>query len=131
MKLHSTRSRYLVTALFYGMSTFFLTVLPAMNADAAVGGEPGPTPKVTICHIPPGNPGNAHFITIAEAAVPAHQAHGDPDPGDPCPEVVEGEPPDEVPPADFTVCDTRTGETGRLVEVAITGQPSSRRTGCN
>jgi hypothetical protein len=34
--------------------------------------------KVLICHIPPGNPGNAHDICIAEAAVPAHEAeHGD------------------------------------------------------
>lgn len=33
--------------------------------------------KITICHIPPGNPANAHTITIAQAAWPAHQAHGD------------------------------------------------------
>ncbi len=32
---------------------------------------------VTICHIPPGNPGNAHTICIGESAVPAHLAHGD------------------------------------------------------
>ena len=33
--------------------------------------------KVTICHIPPGNPGNAHTITIGEPAVRAHLRHGD------------------------------------------------------
>ncbi len=33
--------------------------------------------KITICHIPPGNPANSHTITIAESAWPAHQAHGD------------------------------------------------------
>jgi len=33
--------------------------------------------KVTICHIPPGNPGNAHTITIGAPAVSAHEAHGD------------------------------------------------------
>jgi len=33
--------------------------------------------KVTICHIPPGNPGNAHSITVSVNAVPAHLAHGD------------------------------------------------------
>jgi hypothetical protein len=33
--------------------------------------------KVAICHIPPGNPGNAHTICIAPSAVPAHLAHGD------------------------------------------------------
>jgi len=31
----------------------------------------------TICHIPPGNPGNAHLITIGKPAVRAHEAHGD------------------------------------------------------
>jgi len=30
-----------------------------------------------ICHIPPGNPGNAHTITIGSPAVNAHLAHGD------------------------------------------------------
>lgn len=32
---------------------------------------------ITICHIPPGNPANAHTITISINAWPAHQAHGD------------------------------------------------------
>ena len=35
--------------------------------------------KVTICHIPPGNPGNAHTIVVGAPAVPAHmELHGDP-----------------------------------------------------
>ena len=33
--------------------------------------------KVTICHLPPGNPTNVQTITVGEAAVPAHLAHGD------------------------------------------------------
>jgi len=33
--------------------------------------------KVTICHIPPGNPANAHEITVDAHAIPAHLAHGD------------------------------------------------------
>jgi hypothetical protein len=33
--------------------------------------------KVTICHIPSGNPANAHEITIGESAVAAHIIHGD------------------------------------------------------
>ena len=33
--------------------------------------------KVTICHIPPGNPANLHEIVVGAAAVPAHLAHGD------------------------------------------------------
>ena len=38
----------------------------------------GPPAKVTICHIPPGNPANAHTITISEKALDAHLTnHGD------------------------------------------------------
>jgi hypothetical protein len=33
--------------------------------------------KVLICHIPPGNPGNAHTIFVSSNAVPAHLRHGD------------------------------------------------------
>ena len=33
--------------------------------------------KVTICHIPQGNPDNSHTITVGESAVLAHVAHGD------------------------------------------------------
>jgi hypothetical protein len=33
--------------------------------------------KVTICHFPPGNPDNAHTITIGKPALKAHLAHGD------------------------------------------------------
>jgi len=42
--------------------------------DAAVVHMSGTT---TICHVPPGNPGNAHLITIGKPAVRAHEAHGD------------------------------------------------------
>jgi hypothetical protein len=33
--------------------------------------------KVDVCHIPPGNPDNAHTINVSVNAVPAHLAHGD------------------------------------------------------
>lgn len=33
--------------------------------------------KVLLCHVPPGNPENPITIEVAEAAVPAHLAHGD------------------------------------------------------
>jgi hypothetical protein len=32
--------------------------------------------KVEICHVPPGNPGNAHTICVDESAVADHLAHG-------------------------------------------------------
>ena len=52
---------------------------------AAMGGlmispstaNPDSPGKVTIFHIPPGNPENAHTITVGIAALPAHLAHGD------------------------------------------------------
>lgn len=35
-------------------------------------------PKVTICHLPPGNPGNVQLITVGAPAVPHHVLqHGD------------------------------------------------------
>ncbi|MBN1450521.1 MAG: hypothetical protein JW963_05845 [Anaerolineales bacterium] len=33
--------------------------------------------KATICHVPPGNPDNAHSISISASAIPAHMGHGD------------------------------------------------------
>lgn len=33
--------------------------------------------KITLCHVPPGNPDRAHNITVGEPAVDAHLAHGD------------------------------------------------------
>jgi hypothetical protein len=44
---------------------------PAVNAGSD-------NEKVTICHIPPGNPDNRHEITVSIFAVPAHvMLHGD------------------------------------------------------
>lgn len=40
------------------------------------GGSTGET-QMTICHIPPGNPGKKVTITIGSSAWPAHQGHGD------------------------------------------------------
>ncbi len=33
--------------------------------------------KITICHIPPGNPENAHTIRVSINALEAHLNHGD------------------------------------------------------
>lgn len=33
--------------------------------------------RITICHIPPGNPGNCHEITISMNALQAHLGHDD------------------------------------------------------
>ena len=51
-----------------------LVGLVAIQPGAAGAGQD----KVTICHIPPGNPENAHTIVVGAPAVPAHLAnHGD------------------------------------------------------
>ena len=58
-----------------------IVVLAAFGAVMSFADSQG---KVDICHIPPGNPANAHVINVSVNAVPAHLAHGDPLPGEPC-----------------------------------------------
>src|SRR5215203_325676 len=48
----------------------------SQGGDEAEGGG-GQDNKVTLCHMPPGNPENAHVITVGAPAVKAHVAHGD------------------------------------------------------
>ena len=54
-------------------STFLMAAGVLLFGSAAMAGAP----KVKVCHIPPGNPGNAHSISVSPSAVPAHLAHGD------------------------------------------------------
>jgi len=62
------------------------TVFAAVLALVGLASEPAfaRPPKVTICHKPPGNPGNARTIRVGVFAWPAHRRHGD-DLGE-CPE---------------------------------------------
>lgn len=58
-----------------------VTVSP-VKPDHAASSKPAKEshavqPKVMICHIPRGNPANAHTIVVATAAVKAHLPHGD------------------------------------------------------
>ena len=39
--------------------------------------DPNKPNKVIICHVPPGNPENAHTKSISESAIESHRAHGD------------------------------------------------------
>lgn len=50
---------------------------PAAEGEDASQGNPGGMGKITICHIPPGNPANAHTITVGLPALKAHTKHGD------------------------------------------------------
>src|SRR5436190_19935930 len=54
-----------------------LVALVPAAGDARQCPLPPPPKMVTLCHIPPGNPGREHTITVAEPAVRAHLAHGD------------------------------------------------------
>ena len=38
---------------------------------------PDSVKKTTICHIPPGNPANAHTLCVGTPSVSAHERHGD------------------------------------------------------
>ncbi|MFL6233528.1 MAG: hypothetical protein ACJ76N_10380 [Thermoanaerobaculia bacterium] len=51
-----------------------LAVLAVFGVAVVSADSPG---KVDICHIPPGNPDNAHTINVSVRAIPAHLAHGD------------------------------------------------------
>jgi hypothetical protein len=46
------------------------------DADNEHGGD-GIPGDVTLCHVPPGNPGNQHTINVGASAVDAHLSHGD------------------------------------------------------
>jgi len=54
-----------------------VVALTGMVMTTPTSVQDDPDGKVTICHIPPGNPENAHEITVSVSAVPAHLAHGD------------------------------------------------------
>ena len=68
MKLSALIIRICLAAGFVFAAYYF----SASSAKAANGNE-----KVTICHVPPGNPGNCHEITVSINALQAHYGHGD------------------------------------------------------
>ena len=53
--------------------TVWLLPMVLVAWSSAASGEK----KVTLCHLPPGNPGEPQTISVGEAAVSAHLAHGD------------------------------------------------------
>jgi hypothetical protein len=68
--------------------------------------DPQDTKKTTICHVPPGNPANAHTLCIGNAAVPAH-LRNHPDSLGPC----KSEPPCP-PPGGMSGTGGSTGSGG-------------------
>ena len=61
---------------------FAMLLAPALVTAA-------PEEMVTVCHVPPGNPADAHTISVSPFAVDAHLAHGDQ--LDSCAPVCRGE----------------------------------------
>ncbi|WP_167631882.1 hypothetical protein [Mariprofundus ferrooxydans] len=47
------------------------------NNDNGNKDDNGNSNKVTICHVPPGNPSNKQTLSVSQSAVNAHMAHGD------------------------------------------------------
>ncbi|MFL5742317.1 MAG: lectin-like domain-containing protein [Flavisolibacter sp.] len=73
-----------VSPMFPGIYTYIILVRDAMGCSSlglqlvrVVDVRCGKGDKVSVCHIPPGNPRNANEICIAKSAVPDHLAHGD------------------------------------------------------
>ena len=53
-------------------TVWLLSIILIAFSNGARGGK-----LVTLCHVPPGNPAGAQTISVGEAAVRAHLAHGD------------------------------------------------------
>ena len=51
-----------------------IDALPSVDGAAT---DPNKPKKRFVCHAPPGNPGNAHTISVSKNAVNAHLGHGD------------------------------------------------------
>ena len=49
----------------------------AVTASLSIGDTEEEGTKVTVCHRPPGNPGNQKTLTIGSSALGAHLGHGD------------------------------------------------------
>ncbi|MCH7687386.1 MAG: hypothetical protein IH899_12005, partial [Planctomycetes bacterium] len=58
----------------FGIFLVLVTVAIVKKMRTVAAGE---EPKVVLCHVPPGNPENAHTIEVGESAVDAHLEHGD------------------------------------------------------
>lgn len=83
------------------------------DVDAERACPIGAAKKTTICHVPPGNPANAHTLCVGTPSVEAHLAHGDylgvckpvvecelPPPPPPLPPAPTEPPPTEPPPTE-------------------------------
>ncbi len=74
--------------------------------------------KVDVCHVPPGNPDNAHTISVSEDAFEAHLAHGDTE--GPCAsDGSPGAPNGDGPSAKVDVCHVPPGNPERAHTISV------------
>ena len=104
-----------------------LTIL-VLASLGAFSGTVSAVSKVTICHVPPGNPDNAHNITVSKSAVNAHMAHGD-SVGS-CGGEESASASTTASPV-YVVCDDREGETGRIISVSLSGRLTTNNFKCD
>jgi hypothetical protein len=69
----SGATTYMVTISSNG-NPVAINAITVNNVNAACGNGNNAGAKVWVCHVPPGNPGNAHDICISWNGVPAHVA---------------------------------------------------------
>jgi len=78
------------------------------------------TQEVCLCHVPPGNPANAHTICVGEPAAASHLRHGDT--LGPCPATCGGE--SSVTCEDGQFCKRPEGVCDEIAEGVRTERPS-------
>jgi len=80
--------------------------------------------KVTICHVPPGNPDNPQTITIGESAVASHLEEHEGDSLGPCPE--DPSPPDDQYEDKVLICHIPPGnpENAHTIRVSVNAVPA-------
>ncbi len=110
------------TRHLFSAALFALSIAPA----ASMAG------KTTICHIPPGNPANAHAITVSDSAVAAHQAqHGDTilPAGGTCGTATPVVPANKISAA-VEICGAGSSRDGRRIDVAGVGGVLTKTVAC-
>jgi hypothetical protein len=109
---------------------------PTPPTPPAPPNPPAPEQKITICHIPPGNPNNPQTIEIPMSAWPAHQAHGDQlgackEPEPPAPPTPPTPPNPPAPEQKMTICHIPPGNPNnpQTIEIPMSAWPAHQAHG--
>ena len=70
--MHNAYSLFLIAIMLSSIVSTFQT-----DGSIYVFADKTKSDKITICHIPPGNPSNVHTISVSQKALDAHLTHGD------------------------------------------------------